>query len=85
MVGSELNRMRGKTREDHLNAALYYLNAWNRLRISLQPDWPIEQWLFQQGNHGANSNPGTQLGAQTRILALFRRRVWPLLLFLFFV
>ena len=37
-------------------------------------DWPIEQWLFQQANHAAYSNPGTQLGAQTRILALFRRR-----------
>ena len=60
----------GKTREDHLN-------AWNRLRISLHPDWPIEHWLFQQANHGANSDPGTQLGTQTRILALFRREFGP--------
>ena len=32
------------------------------------------QWLFQQANHGAYSNPGTQWGSRTRISVLFHRQ-----------
>ena len=38
----------------------------NTFRIFLQPDWQIDDIVFEQANHGTYSNPGTQLEAQNK-------------------
>ena len=35
-------------------------------QISFHPDWQIHKGFFKQANHGAYSNPGTQMGAQNK-------------------
>jgi len=50
------------------------LETHSEFPFNLLVNW---QWLFKQANHGAYSIPGTQVGTQTRISSLFRRRPGP--------